>query len=502
MKMKIFTNGVLLMALVLVHLYFTACTKSNKVVHTPPDTSGHVKEDMVEKSSVIQEETERLPKKDEPGEPKPTIKTESPHVIMPQPRLRITTKEKSIILDAGESHKIVVCLENQGNAAGKNVNIDISEFTGKGILKSDETLSKSIDVILPGQKKKVVFPVEINPGIEDTTLTLKISINKGTDDSPSILKIKAICRSEESVLYDEIKKKRRITKCLEYLEKYGNGSHNTKVKNLLEDLRWDKAQRIYKQAAAKGNAGRETIAGIEDTYLVHYGPEGRYSNDAAMMCSELRDFQNACAVDTCEGYRKFKEKYKKSPFSQVAKHRITLNYWKQREKKDHGNPHIWCQVAQALVEEKGDVGYREAKEYFVKTIQKRPNKKEAYIGIGKILTAWRNYEECLEYLVSKRPKEIRHYKIDYYVGYAYEQLENNDKAISYYSRAIKNLEDGINTIDSQEKQSDYLACLYYRALLYRISLYIRKAKKDFEKIIELAPESQRATDAKIYLKEI
>lgn len=526
--MKIFTNVILLLILVLVHISFASCTKSKKTVHTSPNSSKHIKKDTVDKSTEVWEEVGRTSKKIEPNESVPMPKKQKMEIRDNENRqevrqnpgkdtaitqkisdsLSFTTGKKSIILDAGESLEIVVYLKNNGNVKEEDVKLDISGFEGKGILKSNENLSKRIGVILPGQKEKVIFPIKINSEIEDRTLFLKIFMVKGKSDKSSVLKIKVTCRSREERMYADIIKKSRINnesciaKCVEYIEKYRNGLYTTKIKNLLENLRWVKVQRIYQQAVTKKNVEQDASTEIESTYLAYYGLGGRYSKDAARMFYELRDFQKACALDTYEEYKKFKEKYKKSPFFRVVAARGTLAYWEQKEKKDMGNSHIWCQVAQALVEEKGDVGCREAKEYFVKTIQKTPGKKEAYIGIGKILVAWRNYEECIEYLERKRPKEIKHYKIDYYVGYAYEQLENYNKAISYYSRAIKSLEAGISTIESLEKQSDYLECLYYRALLYRTFLYIRKAKKDFEKIIELAPESQRAADAKIYLKEI
>jgi tetratricopeptide (TPR) repeat protein len=548
--MKLFANIGLIVIMVWVHLSFTACTKSKKAVHISPDSSKY-KREVTKKSPNVREKVEEAPEKNKPGEQATILEKEKmkdsgnrqklvqhpakdthiqkthtiPDILKPQSRLRFTTRKKSIILDAGECPKIVVYLENNGSIKEENLKINISGFEGKNILKSAENLSKTVDAILPGQKKRVIIPIEINPEIEDQTLLLKISMVKGKSDKPSILEIKTICRSKEERLYADISRKsrinneNRIAKCVEYIEKYKNGRYTKKIENLLEHLRWKKVQTIYRLAVAGKNVKKEAINEIENIYLAHYGMSGSYSTEAAKMFYELLDFQRVFAADTYHHYREFTENYKKSPLARLAASRGTLKYWQQKEQEDPDNSHIWCQLALASMVEKGPLGYQDAKKYFIKVISADRYNETAYIGLGKILESRENWRECIEYLNHKRPKEHENHKIYYFLGYAYERLGNQDRALSLYTKAIDNIEKEIKKeiktikqaryIDNSTKTKaivnikrnlDYLKYLYNRALIYRVMPDFDRAKRDFNTIIEIAPATSHwAKSAKEYV---
>ena len=541
MKAKTFVKDMLLLILILMCLFFTACTltKSKKEVRSSPEPQKQLKEDKIEKRPAVPREMLKNPKdnKNKTNTTTPIVKnnnesksavvktTADQHIDKPESLLHFTTERSGLLLDAGESPKIIVYLENKGNLKEENVEIHISGFEGKEILKSSEKLIKRINVILPGQKKKVIFPIEINSEVENSTLILKLSMHKGKDEKPSVIKIKATCRSKEERLYSDIIRKNRnhirnrIRKCLEYLEKYPDGRYTATIKSLLEDLRWAKAEDIYRQAAAARKVEPGQITEIESIYLSHYGLQGHYSKDAAQILHELQDFQKACTEDTYEIYRQFNEKYQRSPFSPVTGNRVTLKYWKQREEKDPGNSHIWCQVARALMEEKGTLGHRDAKEYYIKTIHADKYNEAAYIGIGKILEFHKNWDKCIEYLEHKRPGSLENHEIYYLLGHAYERKKNQVRACSLYTKAIENIETvikkGINNINKAKyipgidkktaivkvrKNPDYLKYLYYRALLYRVMPDFQSAIRDFNRIITVAPASNWANTARDYIE--
>lgn len=413
-------------------------------------------------------------------------------------------KKKRLILNAGESIGLIVKIDNQGNGLAEQVKIKISGLKKEGIKFSNSDGELEVGVIYPGQQKNILFQVRVHDGINDKRIPLVLEVKMNSQLTPSVYLFQVYCRSLETYFFDMIKQRKSIKKCEKYISRFPDGKHVAKVKKILDELRWKKIQKIYLKAVNSGTVKDETIEEVKKNYPMDENSKElrTHFKEVSKIIAEMREFQAVSSNDTYMAYKKFKDKFKKRPLAAVARKRATLKYWAQREKKETENPHTWCQLAQALIEEKGVLGYREAKEYFVKTIQKKPDNKTAYIGIGKILVAMKNYKECIQYLQKKRPEKIKHYKIYYYLGYAYEQLENHDMALFYYSTAIKSLEFGINTIDNPEKQQDYLKCLYYRALLYKTGLYIIKAKKDFAKIIELAPGSQWATDAKVYLNEM
>jgi tetratricopeptide (TPR) repeat protein len=528
MKAKTSNKSTILLFFVFVYLFFTACTNtiSTKLVQTTPeqpemkDTMENTQENSAYESSA----TKTVVEINNENKPEVSNTPPVPAISKVQSQLDFTTSKSSITLDAGESTEITVLLENKSNQEEENVEIYISGFEGKGILKSNEKLSKRIAAILPDQKMNVIFPIEINTEIEGSTLSLNIFMSKGQEVKPSVITIKATCRSKEERLYNDIHQKsrikieKRIEMCLEYLEKYQDGRYSTIIKSLLENLRWEVAQKVYRQSVSAMNVEKEAYAQIERIYLAHYGLNGRYSKDSAKMLYELRDFQKACIEDNFEAYRKFKEIYSKSLFSQVAAQRMTLNYWKQREAKAPGNSHIWCQVAQAIMEEKGTLGYREAKEYFIRTIDADKYNKAAYIGLGKILKAYKEWDTCVQYLDSKKPPEVGNHEVYYLLGHAYECKNNQAKSCYFYTKAIQNIEKEIKrdiTIINQDKylstiakktaivkiktNPDYLKYLYYRALMYRVIPDFARAKKDFSKIIEIDPASQWAKTAIDYL---
>ena len=77
----------------------------------------------------------------------------------------------------------------------------------------------------------------------------------------------------------------------------------------------------------------------------------------------------------------------------------------------------------------------------------------------------------------------------YYLGNAYEGLKKEKKAISFYSKAIK-------------QKPNFIECLYTRAILYRMILKFREAKDDFKRIVEIAPHSIFAEGAREYLERM
>jgi len=400
------------------------------------------------------------------------------YIMIAKPLLKcfcqIKDANKNGVLDAGESATMVVTIKNEGKGQAEDVIVQVSGFEGKGISMPKR---KVIGIILPGQTIKVRFPMKIAEDIKDNIVPFVIHVveKKGHNPESLIKKVTIKGKEQEDFVYAKVKEKNDIETCLQYISKFPHGKHLTKVQDILEVLRWKKAEKTF------------TITAYKE-YLSLY-PKGKYSTLAHERIKELRAIEKTKRLNTYEAYKKFSEEYPNSRWTTEAKKRTTLKYWQQRLKEKPKSSHTMCQVAQALIEEKGELSYGEAKKYYVQAIQINRNNEQAYIGLAKILLEEREYEEVKRYLKGALKNGCDNYKIYYYIGKAYDGLKEVKKAINFYTKAIK-------------QKPDFIECLYSRAVLYRIILKFERARDDFKMIIEIAPNSFFARGAKEYLERM
>ena len=400
------------------------------------------------------------------------------YVVVAKPLLKCSCQiedgDKNGILDAGESAIMVVTIKNEGKGQAEDVIVRVSGFEGKEVSMPKR---KVISIILPGQTIKVRFPMKIAEDIKDNIVPFVIHVveKKGHNPESLIKKVTIKGKDQEDFVYAKVKEKNDIETCLQYISKFPHGKHLTKVQDILEVLRWKKAEKTFTITAYKA-------------YLSLY-PKGKYSTLAHERIKELRAIEKTKRLNTYEAYKKFSEEYPNSRWTTEAKKRTTLKYWQQRLKEKPKSSHTMCQVAQALIEEKGELSYGEAKKYYVQAIQINRNNEQAYIGLAKILLEEREYEEVKRYLKGALKNGCDNYKIYYYIGKAYDGLKEVKKAINFYTKAIK-------------QKPDFIECLYSRAVLYRIILKFERARDDFKTIIEIAPNSFFARGAKEYLERM
>lgn len=370
---------------------------------------------------------------------------------------QIKGKKENVVLNAGEATEMNVTIMNKGKEKAENVEIQVFGFSSQDITMEEYN---KIEVIHPDQIINVNFSIKVNARVSDHIVPLRIHVNKVKGVEPLIQEFNITLLSRETDLYLGYKGQKDINKAVEvartYISEYENGKYSAEMKKVL-----------------------------------------------------IFDINS----DTYRGYTHFIEENPNHKFTSLAKKRTTLKHWMQREKMETENSRIMCQVAQALVVEKGSLGYSEARERYEKVINIEEddwndNIQQAYMGIGKILNKQGKYFECAERLggVYKMIKDLQRsnkedlkaynfLKIFYYLGCANERLRKKNEAIKYYSDAIK------GKYEIYEKDV-YLDCLYSRGVLYYEIPSHEKAKDDFKKIIELAPNTHQAEKANEYLRKM
>ncbi len=390
---------------------------------------------------------------------------------------QIRDANKNGILDAGESATMIVTIKNEGKGEGKGIKVKISGFEDKRIRMPEE---QTVGDIPPNQCRNTYFSIKVAKDIKDTVVLFRINVTERYNNNPKALlkkvRLKGKVEDLEYLEYVKVKKKKNIEVCLRYISKFPQGKHRHEVQDLLEDLRWKRA------------ISNNAIKAFKK-YLQFY-PNGKYEKVARKKIEEFQAIAEAKKSDTLKSYREFAEKFPKSRWAPTARRRTTLKYWQQKRLSQQPNSsHILCQVAKAIIEERGEVGYGEAKKYYRQAIQVDDNE-QAYIGLAKLLLFEENYSTVQEYLKQALSKGHNNYKIFYYYGKACEGLEDIETAIMFYSRAIK-------------EKPDFIECLYSRAILYRMIPQLENARRDFEKIIKIAPpNSSYAESAREYLNRM
>lgn len=383
---------------------------------------------------------------------------------------QIQDSSKEEVLNASELAKLTITVNNEGKGVARDVTIHISDITDGVLVPSDHSLGE----IVAEQTKSITLPITLSKDIKDKTFYCVIHIReqRGNNPKPFTQEFELKGPLLENFLYFKVKKVSDIQAGLYYLEEFPDGKYFKEIENAIEDLRW---------SAMKTD---DTISSYKE-YLACY-PQGKYVKEAKLKIEELENIAETKRLDTYDAYKKFIEIWPDSPWASEAKKRTTLRYWQNKLNRKQ-NSHNCCQLAKALVEKKGELGYAEAKMYYSKAIQLDKNNEQAYIDLGRIFFDEGLYNEAIEQFTQALTIH-KSYGTYYYLAKTNEKLRRKDMAINFYSQAI-------------EMRSNDVKCLYSRGLLYWQSGQFGKAKADFLKVVEISPDSEFGESAKRFLQE-
>jgi tetratricopeptide (TPR) repeat protein len=126
---------------------------------------------------------------------------------------------------------------------------------------------------------------------------------------------------------------------------------------------------------------------------------------------------------------------------------------------------------------------------FKSMLAKEPKSRESLINLGVVYFQKGEAEEGMKYLNQLDAKSLENPDIFYNVGLILFKKRKIDMAIDYFNKCI--------TIDPK-----YVDGYYQLALAYLNKADMQEAKKNLEKVIELAPDSEKAAIAKNTLESI
>ena len=123
-----------------------------------------------------------------------------------------------------------------------------------------------------------------------------------------------------------------------------------------------------------------------------------------------------------------------------------------------------------------------AVDYFNNALNIDPNSTEAKYYLGMYYQETGDYDKAIsiyKIILEKNPEYVfATYNIGY-INLVY--LENYDEAIEFFTKAI-------------EQHPDYIDAIYNRGLSYEMKKDALNSKKDYEKVVELRPNYQKAVD--------
>jgi tetratricopeptide (TPR) repeat protein len=126
---------------------------------------------------------------------------------------------------------------------------------------------------------------------------------------------------------------------------------------------------------------------------------------------------------------------------------------------------------------------------FKMMLKKEPRAQNVLLNLSAILLEKGNLEEGMKYFKQLDEETINDHSVFYNIGVLLFAKEQMDQAIDYFKK-------------STIRKPDYVDAYYQIALAYLNQGNMEEAKKNFQKIVELAPESDKAAQAKEIIKSL
>ncbi|MBI5222798.1 tetratricopeptide repeat protein [Candidatus Micrarchaeota archaeon] len=431
---------------------------------------------------------------------------------------QVKDQNNSGIIDAGELIAVDTIIENKGNAAAVKV---VIKLWGVDENSGDVVIPETLDIIDPlfqGEKREFTLIIKVPQNISKNKIVIKGNIDFVKDNAEAIQKLIKIRDKEERNLLSEIINKTTVDNCLIYLSKYSFSYYADTITDILDDLMWKKSsslntfdsyqEYVQKICGEKANgkycgeaieqieklnwSKLEKIYRIEDfqQYLMDCDNgkyKGKYREQAISSIGEIKAFKIAEKENTYKAYKEYADEYSKNRYSHEARRRMTLDYWRGKER----TPHSLSQIAEIF--NSGYKNHEKAIKHYEEALRININYISAYEGLGKIYNDYGNIEKAKENFERAIQLQTRNYEVYFKLGAIYE--DNNDKkSINLYTNAIK-----LNSMCSE--------CYYYRGVRRKILLTIEAAIMDFKKVIEIEEKggngsSVLANMAKGYLEKL
>jgi tetratricopeptide (TPR) repeat protein len=116
-------------------------------------------------------------------------------------------------------------------------------------------------------------------------------------------------------------------------------------------------------------------------------------------------------------------------------------------------------------------------------LDKEPQARNVLINLSAILLEKGNLEEGMKYFKQLDEETINDHSMFYNIGVLLFAREQMEQAIDYFKKCAA-------------RNPNYVDAYYQMALAYLNQGNMEEAKKNFQKIIELAPGSDKAAQAK------
>jgi tetratricopeptide (TPR) repeat protein len=410
----------------------------------------------------------------------------------PKPIITVTCNiedsNKNGIIEIGESAKLIININNEGSEVAEEVKLQVSGFEDTGISLGKW---KKIGDIQPHKNKVIVVPIISSQNMKDREILLTIKTIEKNNNNPeplkktvkfqkNIEKIEQLAKAEapEELFYKRVVNDKTIEICKQYLSEFQTGKHKSNVIVLLEDLKWKKASEDNSIEAYK-------------KYLTEY-PSGKYVKGAQKQIQGIKEskaLEEAKKLDTYQAYQRFINDFPDSLQKNEIAEKTKLKYWQEKLGNEPNNSHVLCQVAGLLLLQKGDLAKDDAIEYYNKAIENNKKCAPAYIAIGRMLLEEKRFSEAGNILDKAIRNGCTNCEIFYYCGRLCQAQNNLSAAIDYYSRAIN-------------AKTDFVECLFLRGLIYRTMLNYEDARHDFNKVIQIAPNSRWAHTAREHLNKM
>ena len=126
---------------------------------------------------------------------------------------------------------------------------------------------------------------------------------------------------------------------------------------------------------------------------------------------------------------------------------------------------------------------------FKTMLEKEPGAREVLLNLCAIYLEKGNLEEGLKYFQQLDEEALKDHSVFYNIGVLLFNNNQMDMAIDYFKKCLT-------------RNPNYIEAYFQLALAYLNKDDVEEAKKNFQKIIELAPESEQATQAKEILKSL
>jgi tetratricopeptide (TPR) repeat protein len=148
--------------------------------------------------------------------------------------------------------------------------------------------------------------------------------------------------------------------------------------------------------------------------------------------------------------------------------------------------HVWEQIGLCYYK-LNDL--ENAAKAFKKILEKNPGSREVLINLAAIYLGKGNLEEGMKYFKQLDEETLKDHSIFYNIGVLLFNNNQMDMAIDYFKKCVT-------------RNPNYVEAYFQLALAYLNKGDMEEAKKNLQKIIEIAPGSDKAAQAKDILKSL